>query len=374
MNIRDFALERYLAQHEFSAPHLLCTSDCETLSINELLSLEEGSHAGFNDLRLGYTESAGSPLLRDAIADWYESVSSQEVVVTSGAEETIFITMQVLLKPGDEVITQFPCYQSLHEIPRTLGCVVRPWEMYEKDGTWHSDPEDLSELITKKTTALIINSPHNPTGYQFTSPEWQTIREIADDHGIRILSDEVYRGSEHEHGAMLPPMADCTDTGVSIGVMSKALGLAGLRIGWIASHDSNLLKRFLAFKDYTTICNSAPSEYLAAVALRQKEQILSRNLEIIQKNLKLLEKFFSNHRGMVSWSPPRAGSTAFPRLTGGGDADLFCDNVRKQAGVLLLPGSVFGMTSPHFRIGYGRKDMNQGLAQFETFLDKDGSP
>ena len=368
MDIREFRLERYLAQHEFTAPYLLCTSDCETLSVRELLALEPGSEERLIDLRLGYTESPGSPELRAEIADWYENITADEVVVTSGAEEGIFITMQVLLRPGDHVIVQTPSYQSLQEIPRAIGCSLSSWEMAEKNGSWTTDLNALLELITPQTRALIINAPHNPTGYTFSQNEWEEITEIATDHNLTIISDEVYRGSEHDTQSILSPMADKIDDAVSLGVMSKSLGLAGLRIGWIATKDSAFRKKFLAFKDYTTICNSAPSEFLSSIALRQKDTILRKNRGIIKNNLELLYPFFTRYSDHLSWSPPLAGSTSYPRLIEGTSIDLFCESVREKQGVLLLPGSVFGSTSPHFRLGYGRRDMPGILKRFETYL------
>ncbi len=368
MNIAEFALERYLAKHEFSAQYLLCTSDCETLSVRELLALEDGSLESFLDLRLGYTQSQGSPELRKEISGWYSSLSPDQIVVTTGAEETIFISMQVLLSPGDHVIVQTPAYQSLTELPRSLGCTVSPWDLTEKGGRWVLDPDLLVELIRPDTRMLVVNSPHNPTGHIFSHDEWIKIRDICDEHGIMILSDEVYRGSEHSSSLCLPAMADIYEKGYSIGVMSKALGLAGLRIGWIASRDQDFISRFLAFKDYTTICNSSASEFLATVALRQKDSILARNTTIIRENLRSLDAFFYRYGDIVSWSRPEAGSTAFPRIMSDESGDVFCQKVLENAGILLLPGSVFGVSTPHFRIGYGRADFQSNLSQFEKFL------
>lgn len=368
MYIPDFKLERYLATYEFSAPYLLCTSDCESLSISELLSLEEGAESGFLNQKLGYTESKGDPILRSEIAGLYQTVTPDEVVVSAGAEEAIFILMNILLKPGDHVIVQEPAYQSLSEIPRAIGCRVSPWSLVERDGLWAADLDALERLITPDTRILVVNSPHNPTGHLFTQEEWRRLIEMTDDRGIRVISDEVYRGLEHDPGTQLPAMADCSYAGISIGVMSKAFGLAGLRIGWIATHDAEVIRRFLAMKDYTTICSSAPSEYLSTVALRNKEKILRRNREIVRRNLDLLHGFFRDHADILTWSVPRAGSTAFPRLCTADSSELFCNQVREGSGVLLLPGLVFGVEGPYFRIGYGREDMSTALDQLIQYL------
>ncbi len=368
MNIREFKLERYLAQYEFTAPYLLCTSDCETLTIHELLEMESGSKERMGNFPLGYTESQGSPELRSEIAKWYDSITADEIIVTSGAEEGIFLSMQVLLKPGDHVIVQTPSYQSLHELPRSIGCTISEWEMHEVNGSWTMDLDVLISLITPKTRLLVINAPHNPTGYTFSQKDWGEINLIAQEYQLVILSDEVYRGSEHDPRHALPPMADLNPNAISLGVMSKALGLAGLRIGWIAAKDSDFRNRFQAFKDYTTICNSGPSEFLSSIALRQKDMILKRNRKIISENLSLLHQFISRHSDQLSWSPPVAGSTSYPRIAENLSIEHFCNAVREKQGVLLLPGTVFGSTTPHFRLGYGRKNMPSILSRFEAYL------
>lgn len=368
MYIPDFKLERYLATYEFSAPYLLCTSDCESMRISELLSLEEGAESGFLNLKLGYTESKGDPDLRSEIAGLYQTVTPDEVVVSAGAEEAIFILMNILLKPGDHVIVQEPAYQSLSEIPRAIGCRVSPWNLIERDGLWTADLDALERCITPDTRILIVNSPHNPTGHLFTQSEWKRLIEITDEKGIRVISDEVYRGLEHDPKLQLPAMVDCSLRGISIGVMSKAFGLAGLRIGWVATHDTEVIRRFLAMKDYTTICSSAPSEYLSTVALRNKEVILQKNREIVKSNIRLLQGFFADHSDILIWSAPFAGSTAFPRLCSVDSSEQFCTQVREKAGVLLLPGVVFGVEGPYFRIGYGREDMPKALDQLIQYL------
>lgn len=368
MDIQEFQLERYLAKHEFAAPHLLCTSDCETMTVNDLLTLDTRAMEGFLNLRLGYTESQGNPQLRKEISELYTGIRPEEIAVSAGAEEAIFLSMHVLLDPGDHVIVQTPAYQSLSEIPASIGCQVSGWELKEKDGKWTIDLEELRAMITRDTKLIVVNSPHNPTGHLFSLQEWKELVEIAGNNDIRIISDEVYRGLEHDPEDQLPAIADCTDTGISIGVMSKAFGLAGIRIGWIATKDQKFMRSFLSQKDYTTICSSGPSEYLAMVALQHKETILRRNRSIALKNIGYLAKFFKKNESVMKWSPPRAGSTAFPHLTRRDDIDRFCDHVREEAGVLLLPGKVFGVTGSYFRIGYGRIDMKASLDALDKYL------
>jgi aspartate/methionine/tyrosine aminotransferase len=371
MQINDFRLERYLAEYEFTAPRLLCTSDCETLSIGELLAKDPDAAEEFAQLSLGYTESAGNAGLRSEIAQLYQTAESGDILVCAGAEEAIFCTMHAMLNPGDHVIVQFPAYQSLYEVAHAIGCTVSRWGMNDSRG-WRPDIEELKALITPKTQGIIINTPHNPTGYQFRQDEYAAIRDIAEDARIPVFSDEVYRFLEYSPRDSLPPMADMYDRGISVGVMSKAFGLAGLRIGWIATRDADLLRRITAFKDYTTICSSAPSEYLATLALRHRDTVIGRNMGIIQKNLRLLDAFFASHTGMFTWIRPCAGAIAFPRLHGPSGAAEFCRECVTSSGVLLLPSGLYDYGDRHVRFGFGRADMPDALCRLEEFLAQTG--
>jgi aspartate/methionine/tyrosine aminotransferase len=240
--------------------------------------------------------------------------------------------------------------------------------MQEKD-TWRLDLDLLQESIKKTTKAIVINSPHNPTGFLLSREECRELVGIARDHELYLFSDEVYRFLEYVPGDRPEAMADCYEKGISLGVMSKAFGLAGLRVGWIAVKDADLREKLARFRDYTTICNSAPSEFLAILGLRHKEFLIGRNLEIIQRNLDVLDSFFSRHADRFSWSRPRAGSTAFPRIEFEADIEEYCRKLVRAQGVLLLPGTMFEYDARHFRIGFGRKDMPAALLQFEEYLN-----
>jgi len=366
MTLRNFKLERYLAKYEFNVPHLLCSSDCESMAIGELLALEEGAAEKFRNQRLGYTESNGAPTLRDEICGLYSTVKPDHIVVHSGAEEAIFLFMHAFLKPGDHVIVHWPCYQSLMEVAREIGCRVTLWQAREKDG-WELDLDELEKQIGPDTSLVVLNVPHNPTGYLLPTAKYRTLVEILRSNSVFLFSDEVYRELEHNQADRLPPACDMYENALSLGVMSKAYGLAGLRIGWVAAQRVDILRQMTALKDYTTICNSAPSEFLAEVALRHREKILERNLAIIRENLTLLDSFFGEFADKINWIRPKAGSTAFPCITFG-DIVSFCDALARERGLLLLPGSVYDYPGNFFRIGFGRKNMPESLAILRDFL------
>lgn len=367
MRLSPFRLERYFARYEFEVEHLLCCSDCESLSIGDLLAMEPGAEERFSWHWLGYTESLGSPSLRREIGRIYSEISAEEVLVHSGAEEAIFLFMHALLERDDHVIVHWPCYQSLSEVASGIGCRVTRWKGREDRG-WALDLDELVALLRPETKAVVVNLPHNPTGYLMDREQFLAMSDILRARGIVLFSDEVYRESEYHPEDRLPAACDVYEKAVSLGVMSKSYGLAGLRIGWIATRATSILRRMAALKDYTTICNSAPSEFLAEVALRHRERLTRRSVEIITDNLQLLDAFFEQQDDVFAWQRPIAGPIGFPRLLTG-DSEAFCDRLVREAGVLLLPGTVFDDDGNHVRIGFGREGMDIGLARLVAFLE-----
>jgi len=370
MKLPPFALERFFAQHEFSARHLLCASDCESMTVAELLSLEPGAQERLAALRLGYTESPGSPTLREAISRLYSSVRPDEVLVTSGAEEAIYVFMHAALSPGDAVVVHQPCYQSLAEVARSAGCRVVPWTAREEDG-WALDPAELHALVdaAEGVRTIVLNCPHNPTGWLMDRAGFEEVVRLADERGAVLFSDEVYRGLERSPADRLPAAADLSSSAVSLGVLSKTYGLPGLRIGWVATRNAEVRRRMAELKDYTTICSSAPSELLAEVALRHAEELSARSRRTIDANLTLLDGTFSRRSAVLSWKRPVAGPVAFPRLLGG-DLSELCRRALQEEGVLIAPGGLFGAAGAYFRIGFGRSSMPAALQGFERVLDR----
>lgn len=363
-----FKLERYFARYEFQVEYTLCSSDCESVTIGDLLALEPGASERFSHQWLGYTESPGAPALRNEIALIYETISPAQVLVHTGAEEAIFLFMHAALRAGDHLIVHTPSYQSLIDVAVSIGCEVTRWDA-RAENHWALDPDELRGMIRPSTRGIVVNTPHNPTGYLMPRADYLRLNEIASEHQLILFSDEVYRESEYDAGMRLPSACDLSPSAVSLGVMSKTYGLPGLRIGWIATHNKEIYERMAALKDYTTICNSAPGEFLAELALRHRAVLAQRNVGILTHNLKLLDGFFAERTDQFSWVRPNAGPSAFPKLERG-YADSFCHELVTRAGVLLLPGSLFDDTGNHFRMGFGRKNMPEALARLESFLDK----
>lgn len=367
MKIRPFALERYFARYEFSTRYLLCSSDPETMPIRDLLALEAGSDERLAELRLGYTESRGGLALRRTIASLYERGDADSILLHGGAQEAIFVFANAALQRGDHVVVQFPAYQSHHSIPETIGVEVTRWH---SDLTREGSPDvgELERLIGPATRAVVLTTPNNPTGYAFDRAQIGAVVEIARRHGLWLFGDEVYRGTERE-AERIPAVVDLYERGVSLGGLSKTFGLAGLRIGWIATRDASLYDRMESFKDYLTICNSAPSEFLADLALRHADTLIERVRRIVARNLNCLDAFFTRRRSLFEWTRPRAGTTAFPRYLGG-SSEAFCTRVAEEAGVLLLPSTVFEAGDEHLRFGYGRANLLEALATLDAFIEE----
>ncbi len=366
MNIPPFRLERFFAEWEFEAPYLLCASDAESMRLQDLLALEPDASDQLADLWLGYTETRGDPELRHEIAGLYDHVKALDVLVFSASEEAIFVCMHALLEPDDAVVVHEPCYQSLRDVASSQGCEVRPWRV-RHDRDWRPDLDELRRLLDRRVRLLVVNFPHNPTGHL---PDPETFRELVDicrQNGIRLFCDEMYRGFEYDPAGRLPAACDLYEGALSLGGMSKVYGLAGLRLGWIATRDRAALQALETYKDYTTICASAPSELLSRIAIRHRESIAARNRALVRGHLTHLLDFCERHQETFQCVSPMAGPVAFPRFLAE-DAETFCRDLAQSEGVLLLPGSVFEEPE-HIRFGFGRADFGHGLARLDAYLD-----
>lgn len=373
--MRDFALETYFSRWEFKARHHLTASDVQSLTVEALLDLAELKLDALGEVWLGYTQTWGAPELRRAIATTYERLSAEHILCFAGAEEGVYATMRVLLQPGDHAIVVVPNYQSAETVPLDI-CEVTGVALQARAG-WRLDIDDIRGAIRPNTKLVSINFPNNPTGAIMPADDYANLVGLCREHGLYLFNDEVYRLLEIDDRNRIAQAADVYEKGISLNVMSKAYGLPGLRVGWVATRDTGLLERLERYKHYLSICNSAPSERLALIALGVREKILERNRALVRANVALLENFFAGHSDLFDWRRPDGGCVAFPRYTGPGDVESFCKRLVEQAGVLLLPASIYRselMATPEdrFRIGFGRADLEAGLAALGAFLMQPG--
>ncbi len=368
MKLEPFVLERYFAQHEFSAKYLLSSSDCEALSMEELLeSADAQSLRLWENLKLGYTDSSGHPLLRESIAETYKCIAADDILVAT-PEEGIFLAMQALLRPGDHVICTFPGYQSLYELARSMGCNVSLWKPDEDRG-WHFSIRRFENIIRDDTKMVVVNFPHNPTGYMPTLDGYTSIVDMVRQRGAYLFSDEMYRFLELDREATLPAGCEVYRKAISLSGLSKSFGLPGLRIGWVATRDHEILGQMSVLKDYTTICNSAPSEILGLMAMRAREDIIARQMARIRKNIKILDDFFSKYSDCMCWKRPLGGSVCFPRISIIDDTFGFCETLIRETGIMLVPSRVFQYGHHHVRIGFGRENFPEVIARFSAYID-----
>jgi aspartate/methionine/tyrosine aminotransferase len=366
VRVAPFAIERFYERWEFRAELMLSSSDCESRAVDDLLSLEPGARERLLGLRLGYTEVPGSPELRDAVAGCYEHTRPDDVLSLAAAEEGIFLVYHALLDSAAHAIVETPCYGSALELARSTGASVSEWRRRYEDG-WEHDVGALRQLLRPQTAVIYINSPHNPTGLQMRHEVFERVLELAAERDIAVLSDEVYRGLEHDVADRLPAACDRYARAISLGAVSKAHGLPGLRVGWLAGRSRELMERVKDLKLYTTICCSAPSELLVALALRHAERLTGESRELVLSNLPLLQAFLDRHSATFAWVPPRAGPVGFARVSGVQDVTAWCERIATEAGVLLLPGSVYDEPS-YVRLGFGRAHTPQALARLERYL------
>lgn len=367
MSIPTFKIEEYFAKYEFSAPYLLSPSDSEPYTMPELLALASPERMEqWNNLWLGYTEAPGHPELLAGIAALYDGLDTQNVLGII-PEEGIFIAMQTLVEAGDHVISTFPSYQSLYEIARSKGADMSFWQPRREDG-WSFSVDDLEQLITPKTKLIVMNFPHNPTGALLTKDEYQRVIELAKQHNAYVFSDEIYRYFEFDEADRLPSGCELYENVVTLGGLSKSFGLPGLRVGWLATQNTDLIQRFVNYKYYTTICGSAPSEILGLIAIDNMAQLAQRNKAIAQENLALLEQFFATHSDTFWWSRPKAGTVTLAELTMDTPIAEFAEQAVASHGVMIVPNTIFDYDGNYFRLGFGRRNLPQVLEQLEAFL------
>jgi aspartate/methionine/tyrosine aminotransferase len=366
VRIAPFEIERFYERWEFSAELMLSSSDCESRRVADLLALEPDAGERLQSLRLGYTEVPGSPELRGAVASTYERAEPDDVLTLAAAEEGIFLAYHALLAPGEHAIVEAPSYGSAVNLARSTGADVSLWQRRHEDG-WAYDLDELERLLRADTRLVYLNSPHNPTGSQLSAAEQQRLVAMLAERGTVLLSDEVYRGLEHDRAGPLPAACEIYERALSLNTVSKSYGLPGLRIGWLACRDRSLLDRLREMKLYTTICSSAPSELLVALALRHSELLIGQARALVLENLPLLRAFLARHEELLEWVPPIAGPIGFPRVRDGRDVRAWCERTAAEAGVLLLPGYVYGEPR-HIRVGFGRAGLAEALARLETHL------
>ena len=373
---RNFDLEIFFSKYEFSVQYNIGGSDLQSVTISDLLELCNKEELNqWESLYLGYTETCGAPLLREVIAETYDTVTPDHILCFAGAEEGIYATMHAILEADDHVMVTYPNYQSAETIPCGI-CNVTGIPL-DPDNNWAIDIDFVKDHIKPNTKLISINFPNNPTGKILEKDTYLELVALCRHHGIYLFSDEVYRLIERSPDMRLAQAVDIYEKAISLNVMSKSYGMAGLRIGWIATKDKELRQKTERIKHFLSICNSGPSEFLATIALKNRDKILNRNLRIVESNLKHLNKFFAKYENLFEWVEPDGGCVGYPRYKGKEGVVKFVDRIVEKLGVLFLPAGVFqselgDAPADRFRVGFGREFFPKALHQLDKYLKKEG--
>ena len=369
---RDLELASMLSRLHDRTVHHLSASECETMSVADLLGLADmEDQARWAGLRLAYTDPLGAPWLRASIAAGYGSVGPGNLVSFAGAQEGLYAVLHALLQPGDHVVVVVPGYPSVETL--ALGLANVSGVALDAGDGWSLDIGAVAAAVRPNTRMVCVSFPNNPTGALLPPERFAALVALCRHHGLWLLSDEVYRLTERDPARRLPPAADAYERGVSVGVLSKAYGLPGLRVGWVACQDAELIGRVVRFRQYLSVCGAGPSEVLANIALKAGEAITRRNRDIAAANLAVLSGFLARHEALFDWRLPDAGVVGYVRYSGADGVERFVARIAEAAGILLLPTSVFrsdlaALPADRFRIGFGRTSFPAGLAALEAAI------
>ena len=351
MKFPSFDLERIQSIYENSVEINLTESGIEPLSLKELMNPKEIEE--LINLPLGYGYTQGTPLLRQRISNLYEGADENNVLVTSGSSEAIFLSALLTVSKDDRVVMMTPNYLSFNGVAEALGADVDYVPLLKKE-KWEWDLDCLDEAVSNKTKVISICNPNNPTGSILNLEQMLKIVEIADRVGAYLLVDEVYIGAELGSKQTKSFLGMYEKTIVTSG-LSKSYAHPGLRIGWIVS-ENRFVEEAWAIKDYTTIASSSLSQHIAAKVLEPEtiSKLRSRTKVLLNKNLETFSKWvlpFSNH---LSFLKPEAGGFAFVEYDMDINSTDLVHDLRKNEGVFIVPGDSFGMDR-YFRIGLGHE-------------------
>jgi aspartate/methionine/tyrosine aminotransferase len=343
-----FALEEWQSRYERTVELLLADSGVQPLRLRELIELGAGLDS-LLDLELHYPEVNGTSGLRERIASLYPGVSADAVLVTVGAAEANAIAVETLVSPGDEIVAMVPSYPQVEGLARNRGCRVRTFRLDPDDG-WRPDLEGLAAAVTPATRLVAVCNPNNPTGRVLTGMEMAEIVRIAERAGAWLLADEVYVGTERTAPAETPSFLGRYERTVAINSLSKAYGLPGLRLGWIAG-PAGVVEELRRRHEYATIAATGLSMALAEAALapETRQRLLSRTRELVRRGFDILSGWVEAQRGRLSMVTPEAAPFGFVRLHTGEGSMSFAERLRVKASVLVAPGACFGFDD-HVRI------------------------
>ena len=363
MDMSKFLVDAYFTEYESKAKYMMGSSDPESLPLKEAVT----DLAKYADEPLGYALGNGYLPLREKLSALYETVTPDQIAMMNGGEETIYVTMRALLKPGDEIVVQMPSYQSLSVIAKEIGCSIIEYRpSFEQN--WAFDLETLKTKLTPQTRLLILNYPHNPTGACLTDREMSAIVNLCRTHGLYLIADEVYRFLRMDESCSDASFADLYESAVALGSFSKTFAAPGLRLGWVATKSAELMCKLLAYRHFTSTCSNLPCQWIASELLNRKDEIMQRNNAIVRRNAALLKEFVQQHTDLFAYIPPKGATMAYVKLLGGQSAMDFCMEILEHTGVLIVPSSVLESSDEYLRVGLCRESFQECVRLVSEYL------
>lgn len=370
MKIKPFAVEEWMNAWEEGARYNIAETCVDSISLDELFALtgedKDAFLREFSARRLTYGTIEGAADFKEGICGLYKTIAPENVVPTHGAAGANHHIFYSTLEPGDRVVSIMPTYQQLYSIPESFGADVKLLHL-KQENDYLPNLDELRELVTPGTKMICINNPNNPTGALMSTELLKEIVEIARSVGAYVMCDEVYRHLTQNDG-WSESVVDLYEKGISVSSMSKVFSLAGLRLGWIATHDMGVIKACMSHRDYDLISCGMFDEAVAAVALKHSDKLLKRNQTIVRENLDILDKWVKSEQ-KLTYTKPLAGTTALVYYDYDVPSYEFCERMYKETGAFVTPGDCF--EQPHsVRIGYAsdKQVLIDGLKAFSAFL------
>ncbi len=373
MKIETFQLERWMTRWELHVEYDIAESGILPMTARDVIGLvppdkREPLLAELLDTPLGYSEAPGSLQLRTLLAETYRDTGPENILVTTGAIEANFLLFNVLLAPGDHVVSVYPAYQQLYSLPRAIPCDVSLWAL-RPENDFRYDLEELRGLVTPRTRLIVLNTPHNPTGVALSMEELRDVYNIAESVGARVLGDEAYRWiAMPDAPPVALPVRDLGERGISVGTFSKPFGLPGLRIGWLTGPE-DLVAACWGMRDYVSLSPAKLSDALAVIAFGCREQVIARTQAILRQNLATTRRWVTEHEDLVSWQEPQGGLLSLLRYNLDIPSHELADRLAGEYSVMLAPGSAFGYEG-YLRLGLGQEPaiFAEGLARTASCL------
>ncbi|HFU4202793.1 TPA: aminotransferase [Streptococcus suis] len=367
MKLPRFGVEEWLNVHENDAIYDIAGVSISALTLDELFVLSDTNPEDFykklQSTKLNYGWIEGSPAFKESVSQLYENVAPEQILQTNGATGANLLVIYGLIEPEDHVISLYPTYQQLYDIPKSLGAEVDLWQIEEENG-WLPDLDKLRQLIRPNTKMICINNANNPTGAVMDRAYLEELAKIAGEVGAYILSDEVYRSFSEQD---IPSIIEVYDRGIAVNSLSKTYSLPGIRVGWVAANleVTDILRDY---RDYTMICAGVFDDMVAQLALAHRQEILKRNKQIVEENLAILDRWMEEEP-LVSYVRPAVVSTSFVKIDVSTPMEEFCLQLLQEHGVLLVPGNRFDREG-YVRLGFAceQETLIKGLEKLSQFL------